>query len=192
MKIGIVSDIHASPQALRRTLEDMPSVDKVLCAGDVISDYRFCAETVDILRRAQVQCIQGNHETGFFGGRNPDYLRKCQREFAPELLDFLASAPLSLEFEAAGGKVLMVHASPWEPHDEYIYAHSPQLARFGQLPYDFVIFGHTHVPMIHQADGVTVINPGSCSQPRDQDRRGSYAVLDLEQRVVELRRVVLH
>jgi len=54
--------------------------------------------------RAHVQCIQGNHETGFFGGRNPDYLRKCQREFGPEMLDFLASAPLSLELEAAGAK----------------------------------------------------------------------------------------
>ena len=192
MKIGIVSDIHAQPQALRRTLEDMPSVDMVLCAGDVISDYRFCAETVDILRRAQVHCIQGNHETGFFGGRNPDYLRKCQREFAPELLDFLASAPLSLELETAGVTVLMVHASPWEPFDEYIYPHSPQLARFAQLPYDFVIFGHTHVSMVHQAVGVTVINPGSCSQPRDQDRRGAYAILDLDRRVVELRRVLLH
>ena len=191
MKIGIVSDVHATPQALRRTLEDMPSVDQVLCAGDVISDYRFCAETVDMLRRAGVRCIQGNHETGFFGGRNPDYLRKCQREYAPESLEFLARAPLSLELDA-GAKVLMVHASPWEPFDQYIYAHSPEISRFAQLPYDFVIFGHTHVPMIHQAGGVTVINPGSCSQPRDQDRRGSYAVLDLEQRVVELRRVVLH
>ena len=75
MKIGIVSDIHAQPEASRRTLEDMPSVDLVLCAGDVISDYRFCAETVDMLRRAQVQCIQGNHETSFFGNRSPDYLR---------------------------------------------------------------------------------------------------------------------
>jgi putative phosphoesterase len=192
MKIGIVSDIHADPRALRRTLEDMPSVDQVLCAGDIISDYRFCAETVDILQRAQVQCIQGNHEAGFFGGRNPDYLHKCQREYAPDLLDFLASAPMSLEFEAADGKVLMVHASPWEPFDEYIYPHSPQLSRFAQLPYDFVIVGHTHVPMVHQAKGVTVINPGSCSQPRDQDRRGSYAILDLDCRVVELRRVLLH
>jgi putative phosphoesterase len=192
MKIGIVSDIHADPQALRRTLEDMPSVDMVLCAGDIISDYRFCAETVDLLRRAQAQCIQGNHESGFFGGRNPDYLRKCQREFAPELLDFLASAPLSLELEATGVKVLMVHSTPWEPFDEYIYAHSPQLTRFAELPYDFVIFGHTHVPMLYQANGVTVINPGSCSQPRDQDRRGSYAILDLDRQVVELRRVLLH
>jgi putative phosphoesterase len=192
MKIGIVSDIHADPQALRRTIEDMPSVDMVLCAGDVISDFRFCAETVDILVRAQVHCIQGNHETSLFGGRNPDYLRKCQMQFAPELVDFLASAPLSLEFETAGAKVLMAHASPWEPFDEYIYPHSSQLTRIAQLPYDYVIVGHTHVPMVHRADGVTVINPGSCSQSRDQDRRGSYAILNPESRVVELRRVLLH
>jgi putative phosphoesterase len=192
MKIGIVSDIHAQPQALRRTLEDMPSVDLVLCAGEVISDYRFCPETVDILRRAQVRCIQGNHETSFFSGCNPDYLRRCQREFAPELLDFLALAPLSLELEVAGAQVLMVHASPWGPFNEYIYLRSPQLARFAQLPYDVVIVGHTHVPMVHQANGVTVINPGSCSQPRDQDRRGSYAILDVENRGVEARRVLLH
>lgn len=191
MKIGIVSDIHASPQALRRALEDMPSVDLVLCAGDVISDYRFCPETVEILRQARVQCIQGNHESGFFGGQNPDYLRKCQREFGPEALDFLASAPLSLELEAAGANVLMVHASPWEPFNQYIYANSPEIARFAQLPYDFVIFGHTHVPMVQQAGGVTVINPGSCSQPRDDDRRGSYAILDVERRTVDLRRVSL-
>ena len=86
----------------------------------------------------------------------------------------------------------MVHASPWEPFNDYIYPGSPQLARFAQLPDDFVILGHTHVPMVQHVDGVTVINPGSCSQPRDQDRRGSYAILDLERREVDIRRVLLH
>ena len=45
--------------------------------------------------------------------------------------------------------------------------------------------------MVEHVDRVTVLNPGSCAQPRDQDRRGSYAVLDLERREVELRRVRL-
>lgn len=191
MKIGIVSDIHAQPKALRHALEDMSSVDKVLCAGDVISDYRFCAETVELLQQAGVQCIQGNHEEGFFGGRNPDYLQKCQREFAPQVLDFLASAPLSMQIETAGAAILMVHACPWEPFNEYVYPQSPQLARCAQLPYDFVILGHTHVPMVERIDGVTVINPGSCSQSRDQDRRGSYAILDVERRSVDIRRFLL-
>jgi putative phosphoesterase len=86
----------------------------------------------------------------------------------------------------------MVHASPWEPVNDYIYPGSPQLRRFAQLPYDFVILGHTHVPMVQRVDGVTAINPGSCSQPRDGDRRGSYAILDVERREVEIRRVLLH
>jgi putative phosphoesterase len=98
---------------------------------------------------------------------------------------------MSLEFTAAGAKVLMVHASPWRPFDEYIVPRSPKLVQFGQLPYDIVILGHTHIPMVHRAGNVLVINPGSCSQPRDQDQRGSYALLDLEQREVEIRRVVL-
>jgi putative phosphoesterase len=189
MRIGIVSDIHATPAALRRTLEDMPAVDRLLCAGDAISEYLFCAETVDLLRQAGAQCIQGNHEHVLFGGANPRYLQKCRAEFPADLLDFLATAPSSLEFTAAGARVLMVHGSPWQPFSDYIVPRSPELARFAQLPYDYVILGHTHVPMVHQAGGVTVINPGSCSQPRDGDRHGSYAVLDLEQRTVEQHRL---
>jgi putative phosphoesterase len=191
VKIGILSDIHAEPKALRRVLADMPSVDRVLCAGDAVSEYQFCAETVQLLQQVNAQCIQGNHEMVLFSGRNAAYLRKCQAEFAPALLDALATAPTSLALEVAGAHLLMVHASPWNPFEEYILPHSPKLPRFAQLPYDFVILGHTHVPMVECVDRVTVINPGSCSQPRDQDRRGSYAILDLERREVALRRVRL-
>ena len=191
MKIGIVSDIHAEPKALRRVLADMPSVDGVLCAGDAVSEYQFCAETVQLLQHVNAQCIQGNHEMVLFSGRNATYLKKCQAEFAPALLDILATAPVSLALEVAGARLLMVHASPWKPFEEYIFPRSPQLPRFAQLPYDFVILGHTHIPMVEYVDRVTVINPGSCSQPRDQDRRGSYAILDLERWEVALRRVRL-
>jgi putative phosphoesterase len=191
VKIGLISDIHAVPEALRKTLDDMPAVDRLLCAGDAISEFRFCAETVQLLQQAQAECIQGNHEHVLFNGANPHYLERCRAEFTPELLDVLAAAPMSLEFEAAGAKVLVVHASPWRPFEEYIVPRSPALAQFATLPYDFVILGHTHMPMVHQIGKVTVINPGSCSQPRDQDRRGSYAILDLDRREVEIRRVQL-
>ena len=100
MKIGILSDIHAEPQALRRVLADMPSVDRVLCAGDAVSEYQFCAETVQLLQHVNAQCIQGNHEMVLFSGRNAAYLSKCQAEFAPALLDVLATAPTSLALGA--------------------------------------------------------------------------------------------
>ena len=97
VKIGILSDIHAEPKALRRVLADMPSVDRVLCAGDAVSEYQFCAETVQLLQQVNAQCIQGNHEMVLFSGRNAAYLRKCQVEFAPELLD--ASHPPRLSWK---------------------------------------------------------------------------------------------
>lgn len=191
MKIALVSDIHADAKALQRVFDDLPSVDHVMCAGDAVSEFRFCPDTVDLLRRHNVQCIQGNHEHVLFGGRNPAYLKKCRAEYAADLLDVLAEAPTSIELEAAGAKVLMIHATPWEPFAGYIYPGSGLLPRFAGLPHDFVILGHTHVPMVETVGRVTVINPGSCSQPREQDRRGSYAILDLERRQATIRRLRL-
>jgi putative phosphoesterase len=117
-----------------------------------------------------------------FGGRNPAYLTKCKENFAAEDLGFLSTAPVSRELTFDGANILLVHGSPWEPYDEYIYPGSTRLARFASLPHDFVCFGHTHIPLVHTAGTVTVLNPGSCSQPRDQDRRGSYAVFDTHTR----------
>lgn len=191
MKIAFISDIHADAKALKRVFDDLPSVDRILCAGDAISEYRFCPQTVDLLRQANVQCIQGNHEHVLFGGQNPGYLQRCRAEHASELLDMLADAPTKVEFEAAGARLLMIHATPWDPFSGYIYPGSQLLQRLVPLPYDFVILGHTHVSMVERAGSVTVINPGSCSQPRDQDPRGSYAILDLERRAATLHRVRL-
>ena len=191
MKIAIISDIHAGIHALRRVLHDLPSVDHILCAGDAISEYHFCPDTVDLLQQAQAQCIQGNHEYVLFGGQNQAYLQKCQAQYSAEMLNVLAQAPSTLDLEVDGTKIFMVHASPWKPFEDYITPRSPALPRFATLPYDYVILGHTHVPMVEQAGTVTVINPGSCAQPRDQDARGSYAILDVERREVDIRRIRL-
>jgi putative phosphoesterase len=191
MKLGIVSDIHAQAQALRRAIEDMPAVDRLFCAGDAVSEYRFCPETVELLQQHEVRCIQGNHERVLFGGANQHYLEKCQAQYDAQLLETLATAPTMIEFAADGTSVLLVHASPWRPFDEYILPTSRHLPRFAELPYDVVIMGHTHIPMVHQVGEVMVINPGSCSQPRDGTAEGSYAVLDLATREVCIRRLPL-
>jgi putative phosphoesterase len=191
MKIAIVSDIHADAKALKRVFDDMPSVDRVLCAGDACSDFRFCPETVELLRSANAQCIQGNHEHVLFGGGNPGYLAKCRSQFAEDSLAFLSEAPHSVDLELAGVRIHMIHATPWSPFSGYINPGSPQLPRFASLPHDFVILGHTHVPMIERAGHVTIINPGSPAQPRDGDRRGSYALLDLGTRAASIRRLRL-
>lgn len=43
--------------------------------------------------------------------------------------------------------------------------------------YDIILYGHTHVSQILYEDGIYIVNPGSCSRPRDFNR--SYAVIDI-------------
>lgn len=43
---------------------------------------------------------------------------------------------------------------------------------------DVVLFGHTHIPVCEQIDGIWMINPGSASLPR-LGSNGSYALIDL-------------
>ena len=45
---------------------------------------------------------------------------------------------------------------------------------------DYVFFGHTHVPVIHEEGPVTLINPGSLTYPRQHGRQPSYIVGTME------------
>lgn len=45
---------------------------------------------------------------------------------------------------------------------------------------DIVMFGHTHVPLLQKIDGVTLINPGSITIPRQPGRRPSYAFMEID------------
>lgn len=57
---------------------------------------------------------------------------------------------------------------------------------------DFVFFGHTHVPVIHEEGPATLINPGSLTYPRQHGRTPSYVVGMIEDKnppVFEIRYV---
>ncbi len=45
---------------------------------------------------------------------------------------------------------------------------------------DIVMFGHTHRPIVEYGKNVITINPGSLSYPRQDGRRPSYIVMNLE------------
>ena len=43
-----------------------------------------------------------------------------------------------------------------------------------------VLFGHTHRPVNETEDGILLLNPGSLAYPRQEGKRPSYAVMELE------------
>ena len=38
----------------------------------------------------------------------------------------------------------------------------------------FIFIGHSHLPFVRKVEGVTLVNPGSVGQPRDEDTRASW------------------
>jgi putative phosphoesterase len=186
VRVGIVSDLHCNARALRRALELIGDVDELLCLGDSIYDFRFSNEVVQILKERQTQVILGNHEEGFLG---PQGARARGADWVdPSLVDWLASRPHRLELCVGGKKLLMVHSTPWEPRGAYVFPHSPLLARFGEAEADFVLYGHTHCPLVHRAGHVLVVNPGSAGEARGSlnGMQLSCAVLDTASEEVEI------
>ncbi len=183
MKLGIVSDLHCNDRGLLKALEVMGDVERLLCLGDSIWEYRFSNEVVRILREREALTILGNHEEGFFsehGGR-----ARAAPSIDQKLLSWLAERPLRRELQVAGKTLLMVHSTPWEPRGAYVFPHSPLLDRFVESGADFVLYGHTHAPLLRRVGKTLVINPGSAGDPRNGYLL-SCAVLDTETEEAEI------
>ena len=145
----------------------MGDVDELLCAGDAVYQFRFSNEVMQILRERDARYILGNHEDVLLGkwgehARAADWVRtRRARRTWPR-------TTYQLETTLSNGKTLvMVHGSPWEPYNEYIYPNSPAISRLGEIDADYVILGHTHYQMAERVGRSLIINPGSAGEPRD-------------------------
>jgi putative phosphoesterase len=180
MRIGIVSDIHCNHEALRMALDAMGDVDELLCAGDAVYQFRFSNEVMQLLRERNARYILGNHEETLLGrwgerARAADWVN-------PEDLAYMAAQERTLTTSVGGKRLAMVHGSPFEPQNEYIYPNSPSISRLGTIDADYVILGHTHYQMAERIGRVLVINPGSAGEARDARNafQLSYAILDTD------------
>jgi predicted phosphodiesterase len=50
----------------------------------------------------------------------------------------------------------------------------------------FIGLGHSHVPFVSEEAGGTIFDLGSVGQPRDGDRRASYAVVSAVEEAVKI------
>jgi putative phosphoesterase len=180
--LGVVSDIHCNIGALDAALAAMGDrVDDVLVAGDAVYEYRLSNEVVERVREIGARYVLGNHELVLLSPAGA--AARARPEVRASNLDFLAGVPTRLELTLGGRRLLMVHGSPWAPHNDYLYESSPGWARCEEDDLaDILVVGHTHVPMAVRKGRTLVVNPGSVSEPRgpSPDRRGSYAIVDTD------------
>jgi putative phosphoesterase len=178
VRIGIVADIHCNHEALRIALDRMDAVEELLCAGDAVYQFRFSNEVMDLLREREARYVLGNHEQVLLGPWGERAL--AQDWVRQDALAYMASQPDCIETVVGGKKLVMVHGSPFEPHNEYLYPGTAGLARLAEIDTDYIVLGHTHYQMAARIGRALVINPGSAGEARDPRNhfRLSYAVLD--------------
>ncbi len=166
MKIGLISDVHATPEPLREALAlfAREGVSTILCAGDIAGYGPDLDLTVQLLIENHCRVIIGNHDLWRLDHLDVD------NESSSDL--YLRSLPSKVELSVSGKKIYMVHASPPESLLEGIKLleekgtlienqKSIWTDKLKNFPYDLLLVGHTHQLFAERLGGVLVVNPGS-------------------------------
>jgi len=201
MKIGILADIHANASALRAVLHaaDKENIERLYIAGDLIDYYYDVSEIFQLLSSYDVVFVRGNHEDmlkSYRNGVNDNHLNKygsgirlaCEK-LSDERLEWLENLPHPLFFKEMNKHVLLCHGSPWSINT-YIYPDAAQNVKDKLFEYnkDLIITGHSHYPFVwHQGNNI-VMNPGSVGQQRDGTIGACWAIWDIEEHNIELKR----
>ena len=191
MKVGVLSDIHGNTVALDAVLSDMPPVDELICAGDIVGYNPWPAECVEFIREREVPTVMGNHDRAAAGhssfgfnsmaGAGVEYARE---RLSDEQIEFLGT--LLDSRRVFDDRVKIVHGHPNDPN-RYTYPADFRPELLGDE--EVLVLGHTHIQGHESFEEGIVMNPGSVGQPRDGDPRAAYAVLDLAELSVTEHRV---
>lgn len=205
-------------QAVLAHIESL-NVDETICLGDIIGYGPNPIECLDLVMENCRLTILGNHDQAAIfdpEGFNPvaikaiflhrEFLESDRSSKGDRRWDFLGELPRRHD----EGKYLFVHGSPRDPTNEYVFPEhvyekellAHLMSRFEQYCFQ----GHTHIPGVFMEAGKFVtpreadhffrlgqekcmINVGSVGQPRDEDPRSCFVVLDTDENTVEYHRV---
>lgn len=207
MRTALISDVHGNLAALEAVLADIDRVgaERIICLGDTVGYGPQPRECLQLVRQRCALVLMGNHENAVVNGadnftplaaRAIDWTASRLRD--PEIMGFLSGLkPFYRE-----GELLFVHGNIKDPINDYVReAESPwmfyQLVNtlrrdFGDIRLCFV--GHNHRAFLGTEMGYifphaermsfnlegqrAYVSTGSVGQPRDRDRRSSWALFD--------------
>ncbi len=151
MRIGLVSDTHGDPVGWERAISALGEVDIMLHAGDVLYHGIFnpITESYDPRRLAE---MLNSYKAPVVHARG-----NCDSEVDQLALNNHILSDFAFAW-CDGVKILVTHGHKYP--EEYIV----KLASRSGI--DLIHVGHTHAPLIKSLDGVTVVNAGSCSLPK--------------------------
>lgn len=161
MKLLIVSDIHGSGYYANKLLEivKQENPDKIVLLGDLyyhgprnpLTEKYGPMEVANILNslKDKILAVKGN----------------CDAEVDEMISEF----PLqeNIQMKANGHNLFFTHGH------KYNMDNLPPIG----IDVDIMFYGHFHVNCIEEKDGITFVNPGSISLPKQNTEHG-YAIFD--------------
>jgi len=218
MKYGIISDIHGNREALNTILDYLKrkeKIDRFICCGDIVG-YGAKPNECTVIIRGLNNCytVAGNHDWGAIGLEdtsffNPVALEAVEwtgRHLTKDNRNYLKNLASEIEED----NFLLVHGSPRDPINEYIFEERTFSANLPRIKKNICFVGHTHVPLCLYAtpsqeikgiplddDTVLEINPsykylincGSIGQPRDGDPRASCGIYEEKKNIIRIKRI---
>ncbi len=206
MLVLVISDIHANLAALEAVLADARqfSYEAIWCLGDIVGYGPEPEECINRIRALGASTVVGNHDWAVAGRMdindfNPEAGRVVmwtRGQLSVESMAWLDDLPSKPQ---VAGDFTLTHGSPRNPVWEYVLNPGVARANFAHFDTPYCLVGHTHVPALYRSeDGFrmsalsprpgkprpladnerAILNPGSVGQPRDNDPRAAYAILD--------------
>ncbi len=215
MRIGVVSDIHSNLVAFEAVVAAVGEVDQWWCLGDIVGYGPRPNECVALLADLKHLAVAGNHDCAAVGRIGTEefniFAALAAQWTADELSDVARIYLAALPTIQTAGEFTLAHGSPREPIWEYLLNTSLAGASFDHFEGPFCLVGHTHVPAVfarapdgtvqaHRVAGEAevalarpgwrfILNPGSVGQPRDDDPRAAYLLIDTDRGTASWRRV---
>ena len=205
MRVAVLSDIHGNLHALEAVLAevDRETPDEIWCLGDVVGYGPRPDECCDLVRERVTVSLCGNHDLAVLGTLDVEEFSgdaaTAARWTAGVLGDEQRTWLASLDPLARRPGAQLFHASARDPVWEYELSEQAALASLLETEEPLVLVGHSHVALALAWDGETIagglapgsteldlsgrrwlLNPGSVGQPRDNDRRAAWLLLDGE------------
>lgn len=218
MRIGILGDIHANSEALQAVVAALrrESVDVWVQVGDIVGYGPEPSECIDVVRELGCITCLGNHDAAVLGILDTSYFNNFARaaihwtvpRMRPSDLEFLRS----LQLVERRPEFTVVHGTLHLPDQfGYVISTVEAIDSLAQQETRLCFVGHSHVPAIYlrrdAAPGELLVKPqsevevsyrgfervlmnvGSVGQPRDEDPRAAYGLVDTEQQIAAIRRV---
>jgi len=214
MKIALISDVHGNLEALETVLRDSEKqgAEKIHFLGDAVGYGCNPNECVKLIDRHCDLKLLGNHDFAAMGlesTENFNQLAKASMNWTQTKLKQKTIRTLAdFEIETVFLDYYLVHSSPTEPEKwRYILNIEQARGHFENFSQAFCFVGHSHSPTYFEYDAENsisqhfkaelefskgcryIINIGSVGQPRDNDPRACYVIVNTNSNGITYRRV---